>query len=101
MGYRSDAVLRVRKEHYEGLLEGAPDKEFLTPSSDDGYIVTVVWNSVKWYDEFPEIEHIMESMENLPNDDYGFMRLGERDDDVEELGIPWDYGISLKRCLDY
>lgn len=101
MGYRSDAVLKIRKEHYEGLLEGAPDKEFLTPASDNGEIVTIVWEYVKWYDDAPEIKHIMERMENLPDDDYGFMRIGEADDDFEELGIPWDFGIRLQRSLEY
>jgi hypothetical protein len=101
MGYRSDAVLKIRKEHYEGLLEGAPDKEFLAPERDDGYIVTIVWNNVKWYDDSPEIAHITAFMDALPDDDYGFMRIGEAYDDVEDLGIPWDFGISLQRSLEY
>lgn len=105
MGYRSETVLKIRKDHYIKLLESAPDKKFLAAQKDDGATVTITWKAVNWDERYPEVQHLEEYLDGMVEDDceddFGFMSLGEADNDVEERGIPWDFGIRLRRSLEY
>ena len=40
----------------------------------------------KWYDEFDEIAFVGEFMDNLPHEDFLFIRIGEDYDDIETRG---------------
>lgn len=40
----------------------------------------------KWYDEFDEIAFVGKFMDNLPHEDFLFIRIGEDYDDIETRG---------------
>ena len=56
------------------------------------------WESVKWYEDFPEVQWIEKFINSLKQDEYLFIRVGELIDDVEELGTfysnPFDVRFS-------
>jgi hypothetical protein len=103
MGYRSDVRIRTTKEGYEimkeeidkYLNEKVEDNLDYTPENlvkhtdnidDDGEVVTMDWNYVKWYDFFPEIMAVSNALGILQEKDidFQFMRIGEDLDDIEE-----------------
>ena len=127
MGYRSEVVLAVSKEvmpHFLSVLAKEPevrtmifkDHDELEENYDGEGTLLVVWNSVKWYDSFPEVHAINSFVEacesdmlegfELPKDDYQgnhvrFIRLGEEGDDVVEKGGLHSYDITMNRSLSY
>ena len=48
--------------------------------------VVFLWEGEKWYDEFDEIAFVDEFMDNLPHEDFLFIRIGEDYDDIETRG---------------
>ena len=63
------------------LIGGEPSK------IDEGSgSVVFLWEGEKWYDEFDEIAFVGEFMNNLPHEDFLFIRLGEGYDDIETRG---------------
>lgn len=48
--------------------------------------VVFLWEGERWYNEFDEIAFVEEFMDNLPHEDFLFIRLGEDYDDIETRG---------------
>ena len=48
--------------------------------------VVFLWKGERWYDEFDEIAFVEEFMDNLPHEDFLFIRIGEGYDDIETRG---------------
>ena len=66
------------------LIGGEPNK------IDEGSgSVVFLWEGEKWYDEFDEIAFVGKLMDNLPHEDFLFIRLGEDYDDIETRGSYW------------
>ena len=115
MGYRSDvgfACDPIVKQVIETM--GEWDKEFkelldygedLASGHDQG---RYRWESVKWYESYPDvqvIENIMVMCDNcdingLAYDSYGFIRIGEELDDVEMKGDTCAFDLYVNRSLD-
>ena len=116
MGYRSDvgfACDPIIKQVIETVSEWDREfKELLNLSEDfssgDGYQGRYRWESVKWYDSFPDVqvmENIMTMCENVDDpglcyDSYGFIRIGEELDDIELKGDPSAFDLYVNRSLD-
>lgn len=97
MGYYSDVKLITTEEGWRRIQHKvhrvSPDyaqdyvgEEFTVPLVEGKYIL-LEHHSIKWYDEFPEVEAIMGQLkqfdaEHIP---YQFMRVGEHWDDNEYL----------------
>ncbi|SFW33313.1 hypothetical protein SAMN02910291_00874 [Desulfovibrio desulfuricans] len=63
------------------LIGGEPNK------IDEGSgSVVFLWEGEKWYDEFAEIAFVGELMDNLPHEEFLFIRIGEDYDDIEARG---------------
>lgn len=96
MGYRSEVVLVVSREGLSKLYQQIPDamrevSQYADSfcQKDDAYFLK--WEYIKWYDSFSEIAALESALVNdLENDQYHFLRLGEEDDDVEQHGSFWD-----------
>lgn len=89
MGYRSDVKLITTKAGWERIQrevrQAAPDNweyvvgsEHATPLLGGKYVL-VEHESIKWYDNFPEVSAFMRELkrfdaEHIP---YSFMRIGE------------------------
>ena len=51
------------------------------------------WPSLKWYncsDDYPEISFVDAFLQELSEEDYLFIRVGESDDDNEIKGVFWE-----------
>lgn len=105
MGYRSDVVIGIAKtvwvEHQ--LSPSIPDALFssdveMHTKENAVYFVIRDW---KWYPSYPEVQAIESWLDDLPMEDFGAMRIGENDDDIETWGQPGDYEIWLSRSIDF
>ena len=127
MGYRSQVVLAISKDlmpHFLTVLAKEPgcrpmvfkDHDTLEENYDGEGTLLVVWQSIKWYDSFPEVHAINEFVEelesesvegfDLPENDYQgdhvrFVRLGEEADDCEVKGTLHEYDINFCRSISY
>ena len=105
MGYRSDVALALSKDAAALLkkrLEAAtPDERDLIDTPDlyevDSKTEEALWrwHDTKWYPEFVEVAFVNAFLENLDDDDYLFIRLGENYDDVEIRGDFWGNVFEL------
>lgn len=104
MGYRSQVAIAVSTENWKNapmeVKQAVTDMGLTVESKTENTILT--HDFIKWYDEYPEVVTItkwLASLSDDDNDNYGFIRLGEDDSDVETLGDPWDYGINYTRTI--
>ena len=114
MGYRSEVVFKVGPEALEELEELSntdPELEELLRDmkadaleKSDAYNV-FYYSWVKWYREDPQIQMLMDFFKKLDaegrDDEYGFIRLGEDDSDIEVLGSPYDIGLGYSRHVTF
>ena len=115
MGYRSEVVLAVDKEIMpEFLAHLATNDEAKTmvfadhchldqDYCDEGHLL-VTWNSIKWYESYPEvnvIEKFISEMEEAADKSemFRFVRIGEDYDDVENRG--YGFAIFVNSSIDY
>lgn len=110
MGYRSDVVIVTKIENKELVKLLQEDEE----DTDEQYFFTMKnyngenmecfftrYEYVKWYDSITCVNEIMSVINNIEDgDSFGFMRVGEDYDDVEILGMPYEFNIQLSRTID-
>ena len=106
MGYRSDVFLRIAEPLVEVVQAAAkldPKLEEILKEgeSDHGSKTDFYWESVKWYDSYPEIQAIEGMLDDLDEDDYGFIRLGEEEGDIERKGDPCEYNMYTNTTVDW
>ncbi|QTO39592.1 hypothetical protein [Desulfovibrio desulfuricans] len=102
MGYYSNVALCLTKNGMDQLKTALAEAEKNNPGNfaaikmliggepskiDEGSgSVVFLWEGEKWYDEFDEIAFVGEFMNNLPHEDFLFIRIGEDYDDIETRG---------------
>ena len=61
------------------------------------------WDSVKWYQMFEEIACINSVMEELDDEDFLFIRIGEDFEDIEIQGRYWDnpFNLDVVRTVEF
>jgi|TARA_R110000751_G_scaffold25211_2_gene68701 hypothetical protein len=118
MGYMSEVVIVVPKNHTEKILDIIPEKEWdsVSDSEQDDYqnkIKTTIFymSYTKWYPStdlisgYPDVDKIMEilsSIDEIEGDSsYAFVRSGEDLDDLEEKGDPHKYGIFVTKSISF
>jgi hypothetical protein len=105
MGYRSEVAVRfsekaseVVKHFYEmdkqikELIDGA---EFCDDFS------SILWGWIKWYDDFEDIAAFMHMLDQLGEENYGMIRMGEDYDDVEYYGDPPSFDMYVNRSIQW
>ena len=103
MGYRSEVVIVLSEEAkklLEEKLESLPDEEAENIESmfscSDAHFIhesgaeLYHWTWVKWYNSYSEIAFIENFLNNLDDEDYYFMRIGEDLGDIELQGYFYD-----------
>ena len=92
MAYRSDVTITLYKQDFETLVRQASENAngaldlikyaslYKNEASD---IVTLFWNSVKWYDGYNDVDFIM-SFIRSGDVQYHYLRVGEESGDIEE-----------------
>ena len=117
MGYYSDVALCLTKNGMDQLKTALAEAEKNNPGNfaaikmliggepskiDEGSgSVVFLWEGEKWYDEFDEIAFVGKLMDNLPHEDFLFIRLGEDYDDIETRGnfCGTPFNISVERKI--
>jgi len=118
MGYRSEVNIVTRKDNKElyELLKAEHENKLRTVSLWDIYeegtikmyngdkveVLYVQCDYVKWYDGYKPVDDIMSAIARIENEEsYGFVRIGEEWDDVEAMGYPYDYGLTIHRHAEF
>ena len=92
MGYRSDVTITLYKQDFETLVRQASEntngaldliKYATLYKNEASDIVTLFWNSVKWYDGYNDVDFIMSFIRN-GDVQYHYLRVGEESGDIEE-----------------
>lgn len=98
MGYRSDVAYVIKfdsieqRDAFVTLMHAKNDKQITEALSEVGHacktdpIITASFESVKWYDSYPDVQAhhtLMEDAHNLYDAGYRFVRVGEDANDVE------------------
>ena len=108
MGYRSDVAIAITKEEY---VKAVLRQDFPDALKEEQYVEqagVLYWflEGWKWYDSFTDIKEIddfLQKLEEVETEDneyiYGFMRMGEADDDFEERGDPYSFDIHFVRTM--
>ena len=103
MGYRSEVYLRVAEPLVEVVdaarkLDDNLDK--MLSEAQDGK-TDFYWEHTKWYDSYPEVRAVESLLDMLQDDDYGFIRLGEEEGDIERKGYPSEYNMYVNSSVDW
>ena len=105
MGYRSDVYLRVAEPLVEvvDLARKLDDKldNMLKEASCEESKTDFCWEWVKWYGTYPEVQAVENLLEMLHDDDFGFIRHGEEDGDIDRKGCPGDYDMYVQTSIDW
>ena len=128
MGYRSVVALAVSEKmmpHFLGHLSQCEDAayKFVFLETDkkiedyDGDGTTMfLWESIKWYDSYPEVraitdfvsmntDYLYSASKDFDNHSYAehfrFVRMGEDNEDIEEEGWLCSGDIGIRRELAF
>ena len=105
MGYRSEVYLRFAEPIVEVVdaarkLDNKLD-EILSYGTEDGSRTDFHWEYTKWYDTYPEVRAVENLLDMLQDDDYGFIRLGEEEGDIDRKGSPGDVDMYVQTSIDW
>ncbi|QDP51856.1 MAG: hypothetical protein GOVbin4206_23 [Prokaryotic dsDNA virus sp.] len=117
MGYRSYVYVITDIENkalIAALKAAKPDEEeegifkFWNMSSANRKTKEVMlfeFHETKWYESYDDVKAVMSEINKLENDktkcgSFGYIQIGENDDDITHLGSPWDYDMHLNRSVD-
>ncbi len=108
MGYRSEVYLRIAEPLIEVVdaarkLDDTLDK-MLSEGSEvglEGNKTDFYWEYTKWYDSYPEVRAVESLLDMLQDDDYGFIRLGEEEGDIERKGDPCEYNMYTNTAVEW
>ena len=108
MGYRSEVYLRIAEPLVEVVdaarkLDDNLDKMLSDGEAErtDKVKTDFYWEHTKWYDSYPEVQAVESLLDMLQDDDYGFIRLGEEQGDIEQKGYPSDYDMYTNTSVDW
>ena len=109
MGYRSEVVVKfsdnavkVVKKFYEldkQIKELIDDSENWTGWEQ---IQALHWDWIKWYEDDDEaIMAFMDMLDQLGDENYGMIRLGEESDDVGHYGCTDKFDMYVERNIQW
>jgi hypothetical protein len=105
MGYRSEVALALSKEAYNNMPENVKNAfneiGWKNPNSENENSVIFYNDWIKWYESDNEINLIENFISNLEDKHFGFIRLGEDNEDIEFKGKYFDFGISFVRKIEF
>ena len=99
MGYRSEVVIKVNDELQKEFKELCEKLEY--EQEENG---TLHLEDVKWYKGacgFEDVNAMEDWLSSQAGEDYGFLRIGDDNDDIEYKGEPYAFGIYLTRSIEF
>jgi len=105
MGYRSDVVigLKATKVLEDNLLKIDKFPKMLQRPGrlKSGNVFYWLFEDIKWYESYTEVSEVIDYLHELDDEEYGFMRIGEENEDVETQGHPYDFDIYFNRFIEF
>ena len=121
MGYRSDVGL-VLSKHGVSVLQNRLREADLSETVKEEVLNLLthadthykdettgseawIWESIKWYETeshyFQDVRFVADTIRDLSEDEYYFIRIGEDYDDADVQGGFWDnpFGMTLERRI--
>ena len=108
MGYRSEVVVKfsdnavkVVKKFYEldkQIKQLIDDSENSTGWEQ---IQALHWNWIKWYDDDEDIMAFIDMLDQIGDENFGMIRLGEENDDMEYYGCPSNFDMYVERNIQW
>ena len=99
MGYRSEIAIAIDNDlitsEFEQLLHDADLKQ-----KHESYTL-YMYDCVKWYESYTEVSEVMSFLNNLDDENFGFIRIGEELGDIELLGTPYDFNLNYSCKIDH
>tara|TARA_R110000765_G_scaffold77543_1_gene152371 strand:- start:725 stop:1168 length:444 start_codon:yes stop_codon:yes gene_type:complete len=111
MGYRSTVHVVTRldnKELIAALVAASPD------NTEVGVVNSIILESeipvmsfefhdIKWYESYAEVSAVMTEIDTLITEDkdesFGYIEIGEEDNDITQLGCPFYYNLHMERIV--
>lgn len=106
MGYRSDVGIMCQPKAYEMFKK---EFDLIRPHKvlQRGDYHLLIWEWVKWYNDFEDVAKVEEIMNELydyheDEDGYGykFLRLGEEDTDIDDATNNYAVELWMRREID-
>ena len=108
MGYRSQVCIGLDEEAHKVLnvvKRMCPLVNELLSYSDANHFLgecnKYMWDSVKWYEDNPDVHAIMSILKQFQDESWAMLRVGEDYEDIEVVNSPWEYDINLNRSIDW
>ena len=108
MGYRSEVYLRFAEPIVEVIDAARKLDDTLDKMLSDGEEKRIDkvktdfhWEYTKWYDTYPEVRVVEGLLDMLQDHDYGFIRLGEEEGDIERRGDPCEYDMYTNTSVEW
>jgi len=103
MGYRSDLAIEFDDHHAKILKilcsQDGELKQFIEYGIMDNDFRTLRFESVKWYEGYPEIDKMEKFLNEIEEESFHFIRLGEDFQDTETKGY-LDSGMYINRSIE-
>jgi hypothetical protein len=98
MGYYSNIYIQCTSKAlpklYPVLKKHFPDIPVTQCDTEDLFYFDIF--HVKWYTTFENFKEIMSTLSSIPVEQYGYLRLGEETEDIDEQGsIPFLYYTTV------
>ena len=111
MGYRSEVCIALDASAADSLnayMEVLPNNKHIKELLNDADgtiesegVLKYYWDHIKWYEGYPGIDVLDTLLCNLPDEAYGFVRIGEDSQDIEERGLPYEFDIHVTRSITW
>ena len=116
MGYRSNVAIglpervwaeKIKKrteenENIFGDFHDIIDETIFTKIGDVDHVIMLM-DSVKWYDEYSDVQFFMNTYHNIElgeGEFKAFIRTGEELEDNEILDDPWEFEMYISRTIE-
>ena len=110
MGYNSDVSLSISKKVLTPAMILLTDDlpELMRDAISTGWGDFTVeedyynfrWNDIKWYNGYPEVDAVAKFVEGIAEEEeYHFLRLGEEQGDIEDVGY-FDDEIHVRQSIE-
>ena len=98
----SDNATKVVKKFYELDKQ---IKEIIEDSEncyDFNHISCIHWNEIRWYEDTDEaVIAFMHMLDQIGDENYGMIRVGDEFDDVEYYGNTCDFEMYVNRSIEW
>jgi hypothetical protein len=109
MGYRSSVYLRFDETIMPVVLAARKlDKVLDKILGDSDLESTDCHTDFQWASQrnwgpcsCPEVEALLHFLSELPDENYGYIRIGEESTDLEEMGAPWEYDMYVQQVIEW